>query len=96
MTPAPAAPESAFDRATAVVARPGSGGGSADGHAVHDLAVDPEWTIGDKPNGGYLLAALARAATETVAAVEGPPHPHPLAAAATYVSSPRLGPAAVH
>jgi hypothetical protein len=24
--------------------------------------VDPEWTIGGKPNGGYLLAMLARAA----------------------------------
>ena len=50
---------SEFDRATAVTAR--------DGHttppgAVHDVRIDPGWTIGDKPNGGYLLAAMARAA----------------------------------
>ena len=25
--------------------------------------IDPEWTIGAKPNGGYLLSILARAAT---------------------------------
>lgn len=25
--------------------------------------IDPEWTIGAKPNGGHLLSMLARAAT---------------------------------
>ena len=79
----------AFDRATAVARRPGP-------DAVHDVAVDPGWTIGDKPNGGYLLAMLARAGLESVAAVEGPEHPHPLAATATYVSAPSLAPGEVH
>src|ERR1700728_1938805 len=27
--------------------------------------IDPEWTIGAKPNGGYLLSMLARAGTST-------------------------------
>jgi hypothetical protein len=77
-----------FDRATAVAGR--------DGHSIHDVTVDPGWTIGDKPHGGYLLAILARAAADTAAAVEGPAHPHPLAATATYVAPPALGPAEVH
>jgi len=81
-------PPSEFDRATAVTAR--------DDHTVHDVTVDPGWTIGDKPNGGYLLAILARAAADAAAAVEGPAHPHPLAATATYVAPPGLGPAEVH
>ena len=28
-----------------------------------DAEVDPAWTIGGKPHGGYLLAMLGRAAT---------------------------------
>jgi hypothetical protein len=91
---APATPAAAFDRATAVTLRDGEH--DTDGRAVHDIHVDPEWTIGDKPNGGYLLAALARAGLATVASVEGPPHPHALAATATYVSAPALGPGEVH
>src|SRR5262249_56863450 len=71
----------AFDRATAVARRPGP-------DAVHDVAVDPAWTIGDKPNGGYLLAMLAPAGLESVAAVEGPGDPHPLAAPRPHGSPP--------
>jgi hypothetical protein len=52
--------------------------------------VHPEWTIGGKPNGGYLLALLGRAA----AAVS--PHPHPIAASAHYLHSPEPGPVEVH
>lgn len=50
--------------------------------------LDPQWTVGGRPNGGYLLALLARAAvTET--------HPHPLTASAVYLSPPDPGPATV-
>lgn len=48
--------------------------------------ADPEWTIGGKPNGGYLLAMLGRAATQSAT------HQHVLAASAHYLSSPKPGP----
>jgi acyl-coenzyme A thioesterase PaaI-like protein len=51
--------------------------------------VHPEWTIAGKPNGGYLLAILGRAA-----AVAGT-HPHAIAASAHYVHSPEPGPVVV-
>ena len=51
--------------------------------------VHPGWTIGGKPNGGYLLAMLGRAAT-----IVGP-HEHVIAASAHYLRSPEPGPVAV-
>jgi hypothetical protein len=77
----------AFDDATAVTAR-------SDG-ATFDVALDPGWTIGqDRPNGGYLLAVLARAALRS-AATAGAPQRHVIAASVQYVSSPSVGPAVV-
>jgi Thioesterase-like superfamily len=51
-----------------------------------DAELDPAWTIGGKPNGGYLLAMLGRAATWHGA------HPHVIAASAHYLRSPDPGP----
>jgi hypothetical protein len=51
--------------------------------------VSAEWTIMGKPNGGYLLAVLGRAA-QTIGV-----HPHVVAASAHYVRSPDPGPVAV-
>lgn len=48
--------------------------------------LDAAWTIGGKPNGGYLLALLGRAAAQSG------PHPHPIAASATYLRPPEPGP----
>jgi acyl-coenzyme A thioesterase PaaI-like protein len=48
--------------------------------------VDPEWTIAGKPNGGYLLSMLGRAATATTE------HDHVVAASAHYLHSPDPGP----
>lgn len=48
--------------------------------------VDTEWTIGGKPNGGYLLALLGRAA------VWVGEHDHVIAASAHYLRSPDPGP----
>jgi hypothetical protein len=89
------APLHDFDRATAVTMRP-AGPDATEGVALHDVVVDAGWTIGDKPNGGYLLATIARAAVEATAAVEGPDHPHALSASAGYIAPPALGPAEVH
>jgi Thioesterase-like superfamily len=48
--------------------------------------VDPEWSIGGKPNGGYLLSMLGRAATSMSV------HGHVTAASAHYLHSPKPGP----
>lgn len=47
--------------------------------------VDPNWTIVGKPNGGYLLAMLGRAATAVG------DHDHVITASAVYVSTPDPG-----
>ena len=54
------------------------------------VQLDPEWTVGGKPHGGYLLALLGRAVLTAT-----PDHPHPLVASAVYASSPAAGPAMV-
>jgi hypothetical protein len=51
--------------------------------------VHPEWTIAGKPNGGYLLAMLGRAAVSAGA------HEHVIAASAHYLRSPDPGPVTV-
>jgi acyl-coenzyme A thioesterase PaaI-like protein len=52
--------------------------------------VNDEWTIGGKPNGGYLLAMLGRAAVSVSR------HQHVIAASAQYLRSPNPGPVSVH
>ena len=59
------------------------------GGGRYDADVSPEWTIGGKPNGGYLLAMLGRAATAEV------PHDHLLAISAHYLTSPDPGPVGI-
>ncbi len=54
-----------------------------------DGVVDAEWTIGGKPNGGYLLAMMGRAATAVTA------HQHVIAASAHYLHSPDPGPVSI-
>jgi hypothetical protein len=51
--------------------------------------IHPDWTIGGRPNGGYLLAMLGRAAS-TVGA-----HDHVIAASAHYLRSPAPGPVVI-
>jgi hypothetical protein len=54
-----------------------------------DAEVNDQWTIGGKPNGGYLLAMLGRAASALSK------HPHVIAASAHYLTSPGPGPVRV-
>ena len=61
--------------------------GTAPGPFTAD--VSPEWTIGGKPNGGYLIAMLGSAAT-TIG-----PHPHVIAASAHYLAPPDHGPVSI-
>ncbi len=56
------------------------------GEGRFDGYVDPEWTIADKPNGGYLLAMLGRATTTLG------PHKDVISASAHYLRSPDPGP----
>jgi acyl-CoA thioesterase len=69
-------PTSEFDRATALTA-------SADGWSVE---LDGSWSIGGFLNGGYLLAAMCRAAVTQTSV------PDPLAVTATFLSPPTAGP----
>jgi Thioesterase-like superfamily len=50
-----------------------------------DAEVSPDWTIGGKPNGGYLLSMLGRVALSTSG------HPHVNAASAHYLRAPESG-----
>ncbi len=54
-----------------------------------EATVDPEWTIVGKPNGGYLLAMLGRAATAAS------PHDDVIIAGAQYLRAPSPGPVAI-
>ena len=54
-----------------------------------EATVDPEWTIGGKPNGGYLLAMLGRAASTLSS------HPHVTSASAYYLHAPEPGPVVI-
>jgi hypothetical protein len=56
---------------------------------IFDGEVSASWTIGGKPNGGYLLSMLGRAG----AAVS--PHEHVVAASAHFLHSPDPGPVVV-
>ena len=67
-----------FADVSAVVEREGGG--------VFDAMIDPEWTIASRPNGGYLMAMMGRAAAAVVA------QPHIIAASATYLRPPETGP----
>jgi hypothetical protein len=62
---------------------------------VFGAGIHPLWTVGDKANGGYLLALLGRAA-RVVAARHGGAGWEVLSASVTYLRAPALGPARVH
>jgi hypothetical protein len=82
----PAPEDLSFDAATAVHETNTPG--------VYETDVHVQWTVGDKPNGGYLLALLGRAARATGRGDDGPPW-ETVASAITYLRPPDLGPATI-
>jgi hypothetical protein len=76
-----------FDAATAIEPDPHRPG-------TYAIRVDAGFTVGPKPNGGYLLAIAARAAGHHLGAV-GTDHPDPLAATAHFLWAPDPGPAEI-
>jgi hypothetical protein len=81
-----AAEDLSFDAATAV--RPTSTPGT------FETDVHPLWTVGDKPNGGYLLALLGRVA-RSAGRAEGSPTWEVVSSAITYLRPPEPGPAII-
>jgi Thioesterase-like superfamily len=71
------ATKKSFDEVSAVV---------ESGPGRFEAFADPEWTIGEKPNGGYLLAILARAGVSMCS------QDVVVAASAHYLRSPEPGP----
>jgi Thioesterase-like superfamily len=76
----------AFDSATAI--RP------TGDPLVSEVDVHPLWTVGDKPNGGYLLALLGRAARAAGRGETGVEW-EVTSSSVTYVLPPHPGPASV-
>jgi hypothetical protein len=60
----------------------------------YEAEVHPLWTVGDKPNGGYLLALLGRAA-RTTGREDGGRSWEIVSSAITYLRPPDLGPATI-
>ena len=76
-----------FEAATSVVAR----GHDDVGRGQYDVELVNEYSImGTKPNGGYMLACLGRAALDA-ARVAGSTHEQVISASAQFLSSPDLG-----
>lgn len=65
------------------------------GEGRFGVELPEEFSIGGgKPNGGFMLACLGRAAV-AAAADAGAAHPHPISTGASYQWSPDLGPAEI-
>jgi acyl-CoA thioesterase len=56
---------------------------------LHRVDIDGTWSVGEVPNGGYLLALVLRAVLDQSA------HPHPVSTNAHFVAPPTAGPAEV-
>lgn len=79
---------------------PASGFGAATkvrslGDGTYTTDLSPDWTVGNRPHGGFLLAVLARTALQTAAAAggtDGAGGLDPLAVSAQFLRSPEIGP----
>lgn len=61
------------------------------GAGKYDAVISEQWTVGSKPQGGYLLGIMARAAADAVADT----HPHLQAISSTFLRAPDTGAASV-
>ncbi len=59
------------------------------GGGLFQAELSAGWNVGDRPNGGYLAALIARAAGRAV------PHPDPLTVTTHYLRSPVPGPVSI-
>lgn len=59
------------------------------GPGVYSTEIDNRWSVGEVPNGGYLLALVLRAVLAESA------QPHPIATSAHFLLPPKAGPAVV-
>ena len=57
---------------------------------VYAADIRERWNVGDKPNGGYLLAIAVRAAAQQLR------HPDPLSVTGHYLRAPEPGPVTLH
>ncbi|MEU5691455.1 thioesterase family protein [Actinosynnema sp. NPDC020468] len=65
------------------------------GDGTYTATLPPEWTIGPKPHGGFLLALAARAAVASACAASGIAELDPLAVSAQFLRAPEVGPVLV-
>lgn len=70
----------AFDQDTAV---------ALDGRGRYGAVITDRWSVGDQPNGGYLLAIVGRALAQAL------PHPDPRTLTGHYLRPPAPGPSVV-
>ena len=77
---------SAFSAASAV---------SKEGDGQYGAVLSPQWAVGDRPHGGYLLAVVARAALDAGACVAGDLAPDPLVVSAQFLRPPSCAPALI-
>jgi len=61
---------------------------------LFEAGINPLWAVGDKPNGGYLLAILGRAARRSARSA-GSPAWEVVSSSVTYLRAPAAGPATV-
>ncbi|MPZ86521.1 MAG: thioesterase family protein [Nitriliruptorales bacterium] len=61
----------------------------AQGDGLYKAEISGNWSVGGKPNGGYLTALIARTAGDTLA------HPDPLSITAHFLRAPTPGPASL-
>ena len=72
-----------------------TGGPTSPDGARFRAQLTPRWNIGDKPNGGYVLAVIVRAVQQALGTATGGAHPDPLTVTGHYLRPSQPGPAEI-